>query len=405
VLGVAYALCGADAGVDDVELTWLGLVGMTDPIRTGLDTTIRRLHAAGIRTVMITGDQAATAYAIAKELSLSGSSELVTVESKDLRNLDDRLLQALAKRAHVFARVSPADKLAIVTALQRNGNIVAMTGDGVNDGPALRAAHVGIAMGGAPQDVARSVADVVLEDDHLATIVTAIAQGRATHANIRKAIRYLIATNMSEIEVMAVALVLGLPAPLGALQLLWINLITDVAPALALSQEPAEADVMQHPPRDPRERVVSRTTLARLLGESATLTGATLASYAHGLARHGPGPSAQAHAFMTLTVSQLLHALHCRSDKPLLARPPLAPNPRLRTALFLLLAAQLATLWLPPLRRLLRIGRVSVLDTLVMIGAGSLPLILNDVGKRMAAAKHRNGQSGAPVDTQRGTPQ
>jgi Ca2+-transporting ATPase len=161
---------------------------------------------------------------------------------------------------------------------------------------------------------------------------------------------------------------------------------------------------MRHPPRDPRERLVSRSALARLLGESATLAGATLVSYVYGLARHGPGPIAQAHAFTTLTVSQLLHALHCRSDKPLLARPPLAPNPRLRTALFALLAAQLATLWLPPLRKLLRIGPVGLLDTLVMIGAGALPMVLNDLGKRTTAASHRDGKSAALADTQRGTP-
>jgi Ca2+-transporting ATPase len=381
VLGVAYAVCGADDEPSDVVLIWLGLVGMTDPLRAGLGGTIGTLQSAGIRTVMITGDQTATAYAIGKQLRLSGVEDVNILESRELKNLDNRLVQALLKRTHVFSRVSPTDKLEIVTALQRGGSIVAMTGDGINDGPALRAAHVGIAMGRAPQDVARSVADIVLEDDELATIVKAIAQGRAIHGNIRKAIRFLVATNLSEIEVMVIAISLGLPIPLGALQLLWINLVTDVLPALALAQEPIEPDVMRRPPRDAHEPILPRADLRRLVRESGVLAGGTLASYAYALIRYGAGPRAESHAFTTLTLSQLWHSLHCRSERRLLERPALAPNKRLLTSLAALLVAQIATLYVAPLRKLLRLGPVSATDLFVSLAASVAPLIVNDLLK------------------------
>jgi Ca2+-transporting ATPase len=397
VLGVAYAIVPASTPLDSVPLTWLGLIGMTDPVRTGLERTIATLQSAGIRTVMITGDQTATGFAIGKQLHLSGEAPLNILESKDLKNLDDELLQALAKKTHVFARVSPADKLAIVNALERSGSIVAMTGDGVNDGPALRAAHVGIAMGGAPQDVARAVADIVLEDDRLATIVGAIAQGRATHANIRKALHFLIATNLSEIEVVLGASLLGLPVPLGAMQLLWINLVTDVLPALALAREPAEPDVMRRPPRGAREPILPRARLATILRESLVLSAGTLGSYLYGLARHGPGPSAQAHAFTTLTLSQLLHALVSRSaERRLFAKPPLPPNRSLAAALPTLVAVQLATLVVPALRRLLKLAPVGLADVLVMLAASAAPLIIND---RLKPSGHVGAASASPSAT------
>jgi len=234
-------------------LTWLGLIGMTDPVRPGVQGVIGDLHQAGIDTVMITGDQSVTAYAIGKELRLSrgNGEQLEILDSTHLTGIEPEVMTALASRVHVFARVSPSHKLQIVQALQRSGKVVAMTGDGINDGPALKAADIGIAMGNTGTDVAREVADVVLEDDHLETMVIAISQGRTIYNNIRKSVHFLLATNLSEIMVMFTALSTGLGQPLNAMQLLWINLLSDVAPGLALA--------IAFPPCTHERRFLSKT--------------------------------------------------------------------------------------------------------------------------------------------------
>ena len=184
------------------ELTWLGLAGMADPMRSGMDTLMAQYHKAGIETVMITGDQTATAHAIGEQLGLSNGRPLQVLESSKLDDMDPQLLAGLAKNVHVFARVSPAHKLKIVRALQESGNVVAMTGDGINDGPALKAADIGVAMGKTGTDVAREVSDVVLEDDNLHTMEVAVRQGRTIYNNIRKTIHFMVSTNLTEIEVM-----------------------------------------------------------------------------------------------------------------------------------------------------------------------------------------------------------
>jgi P-type Ca2+ transporter type 2C len=190
---------------------------MTDPVRQGVKEVIDGFHGAGIDTVMITGDQSPTAYAIGKELALSRNGYLEILDSTHLANLDPELMKALAEKVHVFARVSPAHKLQIVQALQRAGKVVAMTGDGINDGPALKAADIGIAMGNTGTDVAREVADVVLEDDNLETMIVAISQGRTIYTNIRKSVHFLLSTNLSEIMVMFTAIAAGLGQPLNAM--------------------------------------------------------------------------------------------------------------------------------------------------------------------------------------------
>jgi Ca2+-transporting ATPase len=211
VLGLALA---SGDGVRDMEeprdLVWLGLIGMADPIREGVAQAIEALHQAGVRTVMITGDQSPTAYAIAHELQLSRAEPLEILDATHLGEMDTEALKALAQRAHVFARVSPAHKLMIVQALQQSGQVVAMTGDGINDGPALKAADVGIAMGRTGTDIAREVADVVLEEDNLDTLIIAIRDGRTTYINIRKSVHFFLSTNLSEIMLTGVALMVGL---------------------------------------------------------------------------------------------------------------------------------------------------------------------------------------------------
>jgi Ca2+-transporting ATPase len=387
VLGIAYAEGDAERDAGAHALVWLGLVGLTDPLRPGMPALMRQFHGAGIETVMITGDQSATAYAIGRELGLSNGRPLQILDSLALDKVDPKLLAGLGRTVQVFARVSPAHKLRIVQALQRAGSVVAMTGDGINDGPALKAADIGVAMGGAGSEVARQVADVVIEDDNLNTLIEAVAHGRAIYANIRKSIHYMLSTNSAEIEVMFASLVLGLGQPLNPMQLLWINLITDIFPGLALSLEPADPDLMQRPPRDPAEPVVRRQDLGRMALESGVISLGALAAYGYGLARYGHGGQAGTLAFNTLTVAQLLHSLSCRSEGPVLyGSHRLPPNGYLDLALGGSLALQALAMVLPPLRTLLGTGLPSLLD-LAVIGAGAvLPLVLNEASKSVRGA-------------------
>ncbi|MEW6218752.1 MAG: HAD-IC family P-type ATPase [Thermodesulfobacteriota bacterium] len=394
VLGLAYALLDEDDSVTDAEalagcqLTWLGLVGMADPVRPGVRALIARFHRAGVKTVMITGDQSPTAYAVGKALDISGSEPLGILDSTTFSHLPPEALQALAAQAAVFSRVSPAHKLEIVRALQASGRVVAMTGDGINDGPALKAADIGIAMGGTGTDVAREVADVILEDDQLDTMLEAVAQGRTIHGNVRKALHFLLATNLSEIIVVFAANAAGLGQPLTEMQLLWINLVTDIFPGLALSLEPAEADVLWQPPRDPREPIVHRAHLARLGREAAVLGASSLAAYGYGLARYGRGPRAGGLAFLSLTIGQLLHALSCRSDRhTVLDYGHLAPNRHLSRALLGSLALQGAAILVPGLRSFLGVAALGVSDLLVVGAAAGLPLVVNETVKKATTAR------------------
>ena len=334
VLGFAYA---EQAQADQLlpgELIWLGITGMADPVRPGVKELIALFHQAGIDTIMITGDQSATAYAIGKELGLSRSGELDILDSTKLEQLDPEVLTGLAQKVNIFSRVSPANKLQIIQALQRSGKVAAMTGDGINDGPALRAADIGVAMGETGTDVARSVSDVVLEDDDLRTMIIAISEGRTIYNNIRKSLHFLTATNLSEIMVMVGSIGSGLGTPLSTMQLLWINLVTDIFPALALAVEPPEPDILSRPPRDPREPILRPADFKRYGFEAFAITAGSMCSYGYAVARYGIGPQANSVAFMTLTTAQLLHAYSCRSDRhSIFDRTALQPNPYLKLAL------------------------------------------------------------------------
>jgi Ca2+-transporting ATPase len=291
----------------------------------------------------------------------------------------------------VFARVSPAHKLRIVETLQQAGRVVAMTGDGINDGPAPKAADNGVAMGRGGTDLARSVADIVLEDDDLHTMLLAVGQGRTIYANIRKSVHFLLATNFAEIETMATAIALGLGNPLNPTRLLWINLMTDSFPGLALSLEPAEPRVMKRP-RDPDEPIVSRDGLGRMAAESAVIAAGAMAAYAYGLARHGPGPIPGTLAFNTITLAQLLHALSCRSPGPvLLAGGRLPRNPTLELALGASVGVQVLANLIPGLRRLLGLAPLGPIDLLAVGAGATLPLLANE------ALKHAWGRRVAPA--------
>jgi Ca2+-transporting ATPase len=398
VLGVAFAIHDENADDPLEDLVWLGLVGMADPLRPGMIPLLDQFHRAGIDTSIITGDQSATAYAIAKQLDLANGHALEILDSVSLDKLDPELLSGVIERVQVFSRVSPAHKLQIVQALQRAGRIVAMTGDGINDGPALKAADLGVAMGGGGTEVARSVADVVIEDDNLSTMVVAIRDGRTIYDNIRKSIRFLLSTNLSEIEVMLASLGLGLGQPLNPMQLLWINLATDIFPSLALAMEQPEPDVLDRVPRDPAKPIIDVKDLRRLGLESALITSGALFSYLSALLRYGPGARANTHTFMTLTLAQLLHSLSSRSEEhSLLDRGRLPRNRYLETALAVSLAAQSLTVLVPGLRRLLGTTPLGPLDILIVTAGAAAPLLINEATKKVGVEWRR--RANPPQDT------
>jgi Ca2+-transporting ATPase len=385
VLGVAYATFDGDRPEDG--LTWLGLIGMADPIREGVKELIAVFHQAGIDTIMITGDQSPTAQAVAQQLNLSRGKPLVILDSSEFGSLSPEMMEALATKAHAYSRVSPALKLQIVQALQLGNRVVAMTGDGINDGPALKAADIGIAMGRSGTDLAREVADVVLENDDLETLVTALADGRTIHTNIKKSVHYFLSTNFSEIMVMASAMAMGIGAPLNTMQLLWINTVSDIFPGLALALEPAEPDILKQPPREAQAPLFSKEDYRRMTWESATISAGAMGAYAYGIKRYGMGSAAGSLAFQSLTLGQLLHAFSCRSEHHSLfegdARPP---NPHLNWAMTGTLLLQACTFFVPPLRRLLGIPALNWLDAAVIGGTALASLLVNESTKTTKAS-------------------
>jgi Ca2+-transporting ATPase len=346
---------------------WYGLIGLADPVRPQARAAIAALHRAGIRTLMITGDQAMTAVAVARELGLSRRGVLNTLEAGDLQQVDHETMRGLVREVGIFARFPPEMKLAVVRALQANGKIVAMTGDGVNDAPALRAADVGVAMGERGTELARELADVVLSTDDFRQMVAAVEEGRLVRANVQRVLHYLLGSNAAEVWTVLAAVAAGLPAPLNPLQLLWLNLVTDLAPALALAVEPRDPTLMRQPPRDPAESIVSRPFLVRLLGESGVIALAGLAVYRLGLRRHGPGPAAQTMAFGSLVSAQLLHALLARVGSRPATLAGGRPNWWLGVALGVSAGLQAAALFFPPLRRALGGAPLGLSDLLALV--------------------------------------
>ena len=383
VLGVAYSYVDHDNSDNyETNLIWLGLVGMTDPIRMGVKQLIGDFHQAGIETVMVTGDQSSTAYAIAQELQLSQDSQLEILDATHLESLTSEELTAVSDKVNVFARISPSNKLQIVQALQAAGKVVAMTGDGINDAPALKAAQVGVAMGKGGTDVAREVADIVLEDDRLETMMIAVSRGRTIYNNIRKSVHFLLSTNLSEIMVMTTATAAGLGEPLNAIQLLWLNLISDIFPGLSLAMEAPEPDVLSQPPRNPHEPIIKNSDLGRIVFESGTISVSTLAAYIYAILRYGTGSRASTVACMTLTTAQLLHTISCRSENhSIFSQDRLPNNTYLNTAIIGSFIIQLLALAMPPLRNLLKITSISFVDSAVIVGGALLPFLVNETTK------------------------
>jgi Ca2+-transporting ATPase len=329
---------GRTVGPDlEADLTFLGFLGLEDPPRPDTRPAVADCRSAGIRTVMITGDQAGTALAIARDLGIARSPEEVAVGS-EVKATPDELLVDRARSVAVYARTSPAEKLRIVRALRRGGAVVAMTGDGVNDAPALKGADIGVAMGSGT-DAAKDVADMVVTDDRFSSIVVGVSEGRAVHENVRKSLLYVLSGNVAELLIIAAALAVGWPMPLLPLQLLWINLVTDSLPALALATDPTHEDLLRRPPR-PRGRGIADGEFLRHTLRMGVLTAAcTLGAFAYGLAT-GAESRARTLAFSTLVVAEALRAFVVRSRTRIIWELGLASNLRLLVVGVAVLGAQ-----------------------------------------------------------------
>ncbi|MDZ7844838.1 MAG: calcium-translocating P-type ATPase, SERCA-type [Anaerolineales bacterium] len=358
VLGVAYKVVenldkyrengNLDHDVEE-ELIFVGLLGMIDPPRPEVIPALNKAREAGIRTVMITGDYSNTAEAIAREIDLMQEGHKV-LTGKDLDTLDDQQLREEVNRTDVFARVSPEHKVRIVEALKANNQIVAMTGDGVNDAPSIKKADIGIAMGITGTDVAKETADMVLTDDNYASIVSAVEQGRVIYSNIRKFVYFLLSCNIAEITTIFVAIMLGWKSPLSAIQLLWLNLISDGAPALALGMEKGEPDLMERPPRDPDEPILNRYMRQGIGIQTLAIAGVTLTAYWIGL-RNWPAMAATM-AFVTLSFSELLRAYTARSERMSVFKIGLFKNKYMNWAILSSLTLLLVVIYVPFLQNI-----------------------------------------------------
>ncbi len=349
--GSTADVMAVQADAFEQDLTLLGLVALLDPPRPEARAAVAECLAAGIRPVMITGDHPATALAIARDLGVAAPGSAV-LTGAELAAMDDAALAAAAPRVAVYARMDPAQKIRIVQALQAQGLFVAMTGDGVNDAPALRAADIGVAMGRGGTDVAREASSLVLLDDNFATIVAAVREGRRIFDNIRKFIRYALTGNSGEIWVLFLAPLVGLPIPLLPIHILWVNLVTDGLPGLALAAEPAERGVMQRPPRPPGESVFAHGLWQHALWVGLLIGGLCLGvqAWALGQGSGGDAPHAQTLVFTLLTLAQMAHLLAIRSEHDSLFTQGLASNLPLLGAVALTVALQMATVYVPVLQ-------------------------------------------------------
>lgn len=390
VLGVAYKdleMLPREYSTETLEknLTFVGLVGMIDPPRKEVKTAVEQCYAAGIRPVMITGDHKLTAVAIAKELNIFRPGDLA-ITGEDLDFMPQELLEQDVEKFTVYARVSPEHKMRIVKAWQKKGKVVAMTGDGVNDAPALKAADIGCAMGISGTDVAKGAADMILTDDNFATIVSAVEQGRGIFANIKKAIHYLLSCNIGEIITIFMATAFDFhQMPLLPVQLLWLNLVTDSLPALALGVEPVEDAVMAQKPREARESLFAHGFAWRLAWQGVMVGVLTLAAYFLGeYVLSDPGmasATANTMAFATLTMCQLFHAFDVRSERASLFHIGVFSNPAMNKAFVVGMLMQLSVLCVPPLQRIFSTVPMGLTEWAVVLGLAVTPLVVCEIVK------------------------
>lgn len=371
-----------DISAIDIESGWsfLGFAGLIDPPKDGVSAAIKECRSAGIVPVMITGDHPATAMAIAKKIGLAGDNNRL-ITGMELESMSAGDLESCVEEIRVYARLNPEQKIRIVQALQKAGHFVAMTGDGVNDAPALKQATIGIAMGQRGTEVAREAAEIVLLDDSFPTIVEAVHEGRRIYDDIRKFIRYTMTSNSGEIWVLMLAPFLGLPIPLLPLHILWINLVTDGFPGLALSAEPAERDVMQRKPRPAEEGIFTTEMVTHIFWVGLTIGGLTLATQAFALSREIP--QWQTMVFSVLVFAQLFHSLAIRSERHSLLSIGLFTNPALIVAVVATVAAQLLVIYVPAFNIIFHTMPLSAMELAACFAIGAIVLVVVETEKRL----------------------
>ena len=370
VLGVAYRKLDSrvfNRVEIEKDLIFVGLIGMMDPPRKEAMEAVQKCRMAGIKTVMITGDHKLTAIAIARELNIFSTGEKV-LTGADLEDMDDRRLEKLANNVSVYARVSPKHKLRIVRVLKKLGHIVAMTGDGVNDAPAVKEADIGVAMGISGTDVTKEASSMILMDDNFATIVAAIEEGRVIYNNIRKFIRYMLACNFGEVLTMFLGMLVGLPLPLLPIQILWVNLATDGLPAIALGLDPPEKDIMMRSPRGSEENIFSHGLLNLIIFRGVLIGLSTLAVFASVLCFTGQEEAARTAAFVTLVITQLIHVFECKSERKNIFEIPVLNNIPLILAVLCSLAMILAVVYIPALQNIFKTVPLVSSDWLMIMG-------------------------------------
>ena len=400
VLGLAMKSLTQDGAIANLEqeehhLTWLGLVGMLDAPRPEVRAAVAACRRAGIRPVMITGDHPLTARAIAEALNIAEPGAKI-LTGRDLIHLSTEALEAIVPEVSVYARVAPEHKLRIVQALQKQGEFVAMTGDGVNDAPALKQADIGIAMGITGTDVSKEASDMVLLDDNFATIVAATEEGRVVYDNIRRFIKYILGSNIGEVLTIAAAPLMGLGGvPLSPLQILWMNLVTDGVPALALAMEPAEPNVMARSPRHPQESIFARGLGAYMVRVGILLALLTIGlmgwayQYTHGATYPGDPNTWKTMVFTTLCLAQMGHALAARSDIRLTAQLNPLTNLYVWGAVVLTTALQIALMYVPPLSQFFGLHSLSGLELAVCFGVSALLFVWLEAEKLWVQLLHK----------------
>ena len=366
------------------NLTFVGLIGMIDPPREGVKESIKICKNAGIKTVMITGDHIITAKAIARELGILYGKGLA-ITGKELDNISDKELEKNIMRYSVFARVSPEHKVRIVNAYRKAGNVVAMTGDGVNDAPALKNADIGIAMGQNGTDVAKNASDMILTDDNFVTIVSAVKEGRNIYDNIKKAIHFLIATNVGEIVTIFFGLLLGLESPLLAIQLLWINLVTDSIPAIALGLERPEIDIMDKKPKNPKKGIFADGLWGNIFVEGMMIGILTLLAFSIGNNKYGL-EIARTMAFVCLGMLELVHSFNIKSDKSIF-KVGIFENRFLIGAFLLGTILQCGIVFIPMFTKIFKLAQLNIIQWVYCITISILPIFIIECQKKFNEIK------------------
>jgi Ca2+-transporting ATPase len=398
VLGVAYRpVTGqpSDLNADTLEkdLILAGLLGMIDPSRPEVKPALQEALHAGVRSVMITGDYPNTARAIAEDIGLLQPGHQV-LTGADLEDKSEEEMREIVRITDVYARVSPEHKMKIVDALRDNGEVVAMTGDGVNDAPAIKRADIGVAMGITGTDVAKETADMVLTDDNYASIVSAIEQGRVIYSNIRKFVYYLVSCNIAEIMIIFLATVFGWNTPLAPIQLLWLNLVTDGAPALALGTEKGDPDIMDHPPRPPEEPIINRYMVRGIIVQTIAITGATLLAFflGGGALKGSPDEArvlSETFAFVTLSLSELFRAYTARSEYYPLTKIGIFTNKNMNLAVLVSVILVLLVIYVPFLRDIFDTSALKWVDWAEILPLVLVPSIAAEIMKTVTYKRYQ----------------